>query len=136
MEVVGLAVVALLPWAFGGVDPVFELALAAGLAVLLVLWAAVAVATGRLTVVRCSVTFVLALLFVTGLLQLVPLPLSLLGWVSPGSAQVRADMYPEQPEVLAPHDDPVPGRPAYAPVSVYPHATRTELFHWLGVLVL
>src|SRR5919199_1130115 len=74
MEVVVLALAALTPWAFGGVDPVFELATAAGLAVLLVLWAGVAVASGRFTWMRCQVAFALAALFLVGLVQLVPLP--------------------------------------------------------------
>ncbi|HEY1377638.1 MAG TPA: O-antigen ligase family protein, partial [Gemmataceae bacterium] len=135
MEGVVLALAALTPWAFGGVDPVFELALAAGLALLLALWAAVAVASGRLTVVRCPVTFVLALLFLAGLVQLVPLPTALLRVASPGAADLRAELYPSQPEQLTPTETAAPA-PAWPTVTMYPHATRTELFRWLGVLLL
>src|SRR5207249_10801322 len=135
MEAVVLALAALSPWAFGGVDPVFELALAAGLALLLALWAALAIASGRFTFVRCPVTLVLALIFVVGIVQLVPLPAGLLGWVSPGAADVRATLYPAQPEQLT-ATEAAAGAPAWPTVSVYPHATRTELFHWLAALVL
>ncbi len=135
MEAVVLALAALTPWAFGGVDPVFELALAAGLALLLALWAAVAVASGQLTVVRCPVTFVLALLFVAGGVQLLPLPPGLLGAASPGAAQLRAELYPAQPEQLT-ADIQAPAAPAWPTVTVYPHATRAELARWLGVLIL
>jgi O-antigen ligase/tetratricopeptide (TPR) repeat protein len=135
MEVVVLALAALTPWAFGGVDPVFELAIAAGLALLLALWAALAVAAGQLTFVRCPVTFVLAMIFVVGLVQLMPLPPGVLGWISPGAGQIRADFYPTAPEQLTDQVAAV-GAPAWPAISVYPYATRTELFRWLGLLVL
>jgi O-antigen ligase len=135
MEAVVLALAALAPWAFGSVDAVFELALMAGLAVLLLLWAALVVTTGRLTVLRCPVTLALALLFLVGLLQLLPLPPSLLGWVSPGSARLRADLYPTHLEELI-RNEYVTAAPTYSPITVYPHATRVELVRWLAVLVL
>jgi O-antigen ligase/tetratricopeptide (TPR) repeat protein len=134
MEVVVLAMAALSPWAFGGVDPVFELALDVGLFVLLGLWVALAIAAGRLTIARCPVTLVLALLFLAGLLQLLPLPSGLLRIVSPGTSEIREEIYPAKPEQLAPNST-AAGAPTRT-VSVYPHATRIELFRWLGILVL
>src|SRR5947209_14922431 len=92
MEAVILALALVTPWAFGGVDPVYELVIAAALALLLVLWAAVAIASDRLTIARCPVTLVLALLFVAGLLQLVPLPPMLLGVVSPGASHLLQEL--------------------------------------------
>jgi O-antigen ligase/tetratricopeptide (TPR) repeat protein len=135
MEVVVLAIVVLTPWAFGGVDPIFELTLAAGVALLLALWAALAIASGRLTIVRCPVTFILALIFVVGLLQLLPLPPSLVAWISPGTANLRAELYPTQPEQLT-VTEAAASAPAWPTISIYPHATRQELFRWLAVLVL
>ena len=135
MEVVVLALAALTPWAFGGVDPVFELALDVGLAILLGLWAALSIAAGRFTIVRCPVTLVLALVFLAGVIQLIPLPGPVLSAVSPGAADIRAKMYPEQPEQLTAKVAAV-GAPAMSTVSVYPHATRMELFRWLGILLL
>jgi O-antigen ligase/tetratricopeptide (TPR) repeat protein len=135
MEGVVLVLAVLTPWAFGGVDPVFELLIAAGLTLLLLLWAALVVAAGRLSIVRCPVTLVLGLVFVAGLVQLVPLPPALLGVVSPGASQIRQEMYPQKPEQLTP-DQPAVGRPTGPTTTVYPHATRANLFRWLGLLVL
>src|SRR5207237_784671 len=67
MEAVVLVMVAGLPWAFGGVDPIYELLQAAGIALLLVLWATVACVNGRLSWARCPVTIVLAGLFAIGI---------------------------------------------------------------------
>ena len=103
MEVVVLALAVLTPWAFGGVDPVFEMAIAAGLALLLVLWAALAVAAGQFTFVRCPVTLALALIFLLGLIQLMPLPAGTLGWISPGAGQNPARFYPAEAEHLTAH---------------------------------
>jgi len=135
MEVVVLALAVLTPWAFGGVDPVFELAIAAGIALLLALWAAVAITSGRFTVVRCPVSLMLTLIVAVGVLQLVPLPAGLLGWISPGAADLRDQLYPAQPEQLTPSET-APGPPTWPTVSVYPHATRAEVFRWLAILIL
>src|SRR4051794_12417698 len=135
MEVVVLALAVLTPWAFGGVDPVFELAIAAGVALLLALWAALAIASGRFTIVRCPVSLMLTLIVAVGVLQLVPLPAGLLGWISPGAGELRDQLYPAQPEQLTPTET-APGPPAWPTVSVYPHATRAELFRLLAILVI
>lgn len=135
MEAVVLVLVAGLPWAFGGVDPIFELVHAVGIGILVVLWACVACVNGRLSFSRCPVTFVLACLFVLGALQLVPLPHWLLTVVSPGAASINAEMLPTEPEWLT-ADEPAPAPATWRPISMYAHATRTSLFHWLEVLVL
>ena len=69
MEGVVLVLVALLPWAFGGVDPLFELVVAVGVALLLLGWAAVACVNGRLSFARCPVTLCLTALFFLGAIQ-------------------------------------------------------------------
>lgn len=135
MEGVVLVLVAGLPWAFGGVDPIFELVHAVGVALLVLLWACVACVNGRLSFTRCPVTFVLACLFVLGALQLIPLPSWLLSVVSPGAATLNAEMLPTEPEWLtATEAAPPPNRTR--PISMYAHATRTSVFHWLEVLIL
>src|SRR5437868_5587259 len=82
MEGVILLMVALAPWALGSVDPVFEFALDAGIALLLVLWAAKVAVDGQFVWVRCPVTLCLAGLFLWGALQLVPLPDAILSTVA------------------------------------------------------
>lgn len=135
MEVLLLVLVVLSPWAFGAVDPVFELMLAAGVLGLLGLWAAVVVIQGRLNWVRCPAALCLIGLTLLGLFQLVPMPNGLLRVVSPNSAALRTELLPENPEVVA--ADGAPSTPsAYNPISVYPYLTRCEIVRWLGVLAL
>lgn len=135
MEGIVLVLVAGLPWAFGGVDPVHELIQAAGIAMLLVCWACIACLNGRLSFSRCSVTAILAALFVLGAVQLIPLPPSVLRIVSPGTAQLDAKLLPTEPEQVT-ADEVTPGPAVLRPISVYPHATRVHLFHWLEILIL
>jgi tetratricopeptide (TPR) repeat protein len=130
-----LVLVAGLPWAFGGVDPVFELIYSIGIALLVLLWACVACLNGRLSFSRCPITFVLACLFVLGALQLIPLPHWLLSVVSPGAASINAEMLPTEPEWLT-STEPAPAPSAMRPISMYPHATRASIFHWLEALIL
>src|SRR5262245_38877180 len=66
MEAVLLALVCGSPWALGGAGPVFELVLYAGVAVLLLLWAARLLLEGRLTWAQNGVTLCLAGLFLLG----------------------------------------------------------------------
>jgi O-antigen ligase/tetratricopeptide (TPR) repeat protein len=137
MEGVVLALALITPWMFGGVDPVFEFAIAAGLALLLILWAALTIASGQLSITRCPVTLVLALLFLAGLVQLVPLPQTLLRVISPGATDIRQEMYPQTPERLSSKPDVYAvGPPTWPTTTVYPHATRANVFRWLGLLVL
>jgi O-antigen ligase len=135
MEVVVLGMAVLSPWAFGGVDPVFELILTLGLVILLGLWVAVAVVNGRFSWLRCSITACLGGIFLLGVVQLVPLPAWLLSIVSPGTARFYDELLPKVPEQLTSIEQTaVP--PRFHAISVYPHATRTELFRWLSVILL
>jgi O-antigen ligase/tetratricopeptide (TPR) repeat protein len=135
MEVLLLILVVLSPWAFGAVDPVFELLLALGIATLLMLWAAVVVFQGRFNWVRCPAALCLVGLTLLGLFQLVPLPQALLRIVSPNSAELRAELLPEKPEVIE-HGGTPAAPPASNPISVYPYLTRCEIVRWLGILAL
>ncbi len=135
MEGVILLLVAGLPWAFGGVDPPFELALAAGVALLLVLWAAIVCVSGRFNWLRCAVAPALTGIVLLAAFQLVPLPQFVLRIVSPGTADLWATILPAEPEKLS---DTVtaPAAPTLRPISIYPHATRVELFRWLEILIV
>ena len=135
MEVLLLVLVVLSPWAFGAVDPVFELLLAAGIAGLLGLWAAVVVIQGRFNWVRCPAALCLIGLTLLGLFQLVPMPQGLLRIVSPNSAELRSELLPERPEVVEHGGAPL-APPARSPISVYPYLTRCEIVRWLGILAL
>lgn len=135
MEGIVLVLVAGLPWAFGGVDPVYELIQAVGIAALLVFWACIACWNGRLSFSRCSVTALLAGLFVLGAVQLVPLPPGILKLVSPGTARLNSELLPAEPEQLT-AGEATPPPAANRPISVYPHATRMQLFHWLEILIV
>src|SRR5262249_33898423 len=100
MEVCLLAMICLSPWAFGSVEAQFECLLYAGVAVLLGLWGARMLLEGRLTWSKCPVALCLAALVVVALLQLVPLPRQLLGWLSPDTSQLYDRLLPSQAEVL------------------------------------
>src|SRR5437868_3933017 len=130
MEGVVLLMIVLSPWALGAVDPVFEFALDAGVGLLLVLWAAKVAVDGQLVWFRCPVTLCLAGLFLWGTLQLVPLPEWLLSAVAPANARLLRELVPAQPEFAD-----LPRAPSH-PLSLYPTATRNELFQLLAVFAV
>src|ERR1700694_1543743 len=74
MEAVALVLVSLSPWAFGSVQPVYELAIDAGVAALLVLWGARILLEWRFSWKKCPVALCLAGLFLLGVWQMTPLP--------------------------------------------------------------
>lgn len=122
--------VVLSPWVLGAVDPVFEFALDAGVALLLVLWAAKAAVDGQLVWLYCPVTLCLAGLFLWGALQLVPLPEWLLSAVAPANARLLRELLPPRPEFAE------VARTTTHPLSLYPTATRNELFRLLAVFAV
>src|SRR5438270_774412 len=85
LEAVVLTLVCAAPWALGAVHPAFEGLLYAGVALVLLLWAASALLEGRLRWRRCPVTVCLAGLFLLGVLQLTPLPRGVLARLSPAA---------------------------------------------------
>jgi O-antigen ligase/tetratricopeptide (TPR) repeat protein len=135
MEAVVLALVVLSPWDYGGVDPVAQFGLAVGIAVLLVLWLAVTLITGRVERMGGVVAFCLGGIAVLGFAQLLPLPPAVHRAVSPGSAELRRDLLPEQPEVFT-ADQAAPPAPTAWPFSIYPFVTRVDAVRWLAAFAL
>ena len=127
--------VVLSPWAFGAVDPVFEYGLYAATGLLAILWGVYSIIQRRFLWFACPAALTLALIFLLGVVQLVPLPSWVLAVASPSAASLNRELRPTNPEVLLPGDR--PATTASQPtISVYPEATRTELYRWLAVLVL
>jgi O-antigen ligase len=137
MEALVLLLVCLTPWAFGAVEPLFEFLLYAGVALLLVGWAAVMLLEGRLTWKKSSVALCLAGLFLLAVWQVTPLPRDLLGTLSPATERLYERLLPEQAEVLPSGEErgPIPFPPG-STLSLYPGATQHELVKLLAVLLL
>src|SRR5262249_12879730 len=135
MEALLLALVCLSPWALGSAGPVFELGLYAGVAVLLLLWAAVLLLEGRLTWVKNSVTLCLAGLFLLGTWQLTPLGRPGLEGVSPATARLYEELLPAEPEVL-PLEEVREATRAGTTISLYPAATRARVIRLLAVFLV
>jgi hypothetical protein len=137
MELVVLVMVCLSPWAFGGVEPLFEFLLYASVALLLGLWAARMLLDGQLLWKKCPVALCLAGLFLIGIWQFTPLPGSMLRWLASGTARAYAQFLPAKPEVL-PLGEPSAGTtpPAGSTISVHPAATKQEATRLLAVFLL
>ncbi|MFL5328022.1 MAG: O-antigen ligase family protein [Gemmataceae bacterium] len=126
--------VVLSPWAYGAVDPVFEYGLYAGTGLLAILWGVISALRGRFHWFACPVALSIALIFLLGIVQLVPMPSWLVSVVSPATASLNHELRPTQSEVISPGE--APAASAWVPtISMYPHATRQELYRWLAVLV-
>jgi O-antigen ligase/tetratricopeptide (TPR) repeat protein len=137
IEALVLAMVCLSPWAFGGVDPLGQFVLYAGVAGVLALWAVRMLLDGRLSWARCPVLLCLAALLLSGAFQLVPLPPGLLAWLAPGTARLYGQLLPETTEVLplgTPAGDPLP--PAGSTLSFAPGQTRVDLVRLVAVFLL
>jgi hypothetical protein len=133
-EVVLFALVVASPWPFGSNEPPFEAALAAGVLLLAALWAAHAAWTGAFTLHFDAVSLALSGLALWTAVQLVPLPESVVGVVSPTRLEWHHAFLPEQGEVLPGEAGPEP-RPAWLPLTVDPSATRTFLARVLALFV-
>jgi O-antigen ligase/tetratricopeptide (TPR) repeat protein len=130
-----LALVCLSPWAFGAVDPVYEAALYGGLALLGLLWAARLLLEGHLVLRRCPLLLCVAGLFLLAAVQLAPLPASVLGRLSPGTAELDARLLPAEPEELPAGAAPRAAAPAGRSLSLYPEATRRQALQLLAALL-
>lgn len=126
-EAVLLALVVLSPWPFGAVEPVWEFALLAGLAAVVALWAAHAVAARRLAYHADPVAACLLGLVLLAAAQLVPLPEPAVRALSPTLAEWHRTLRPEVEEVLPGEADPGRPRPRWLPLSIDPAATRDAL---------
>ena len=137
MEAVVLLLVCLAPWAFGAADPVWELALYAGVGLLTLLWGAAILLEGQLSWRKCPVVLCLAALFLLGFWQITPLSRQVLGTVSPGAARMYDQVLPGRPEVLPGGEArAVPPFPAGSTMSLYPGATQRELVRILAVILV
>ena len=134
-ELVLFFLVAISPWPFASNEPPFEAALSAGVLLLTALWAVHATLVGRLTLRPDLVSVCLAAIAVWTAIQLVPLPESIIGAISPARLEWHRALLPDQDEVLPGEADPVP-RPTSLPLTVAPAVTRTFLVRVLGVLLV
>jgi O-antigen ligase/tetratricopeptide (TPR) repeat protein len=137
IEAIVLVLVCLSPWAFGAVEPELEFVLYSGVALVLLLWGARMLLEGQLRWAKCPVAMCLALVFVIGTFQLVPLSHSSLNWISPGTAQLYDRLLPTRSEKL-PFGE-VRGRVVPEPgstISLYPSGTRAKLIEVLAVFLL
>jgi O-antigen ligase/tetratricopeptide (TPR) repeat protein len=137
MEAVVLAMVCLSPWAFGAVEPEHEFLLAAGIAVVMLLWGARMLLEGQLSWRKCPVAVCLAAWVFLGLWQVTPLSRDLLSRISPVTARMYDRLLPAQSEVL-PFGEAagVSTPPAGSTLSFYPGSTQRELVRYLAILLL
>src|SRR5438067_5810301 len=126
-EAVALALVAISPWPFGSVQPFWEFALLAGVAVLAGLWAAHAAVTGRFAFRPDAVSACLLGLVLLAALQLVPLPAPAVRVLSPTLSGWNQSLRPEVGEVLPGESGPGRPRPDWLPLSIDPAATQDTL---------
>ncbi len=122
-----LALVALTPWAFGGVEPHAQMAARVAIALALVAWSAqLWLRSGKKPGVGVAVLPPLLGLLLAAL-QLLPLPVSVLSVVGPGTALWRSRVLPGMPERPAAAEQ---GSQAELPeptVSLYPASTAGAL---------
>jgi O-antigen ligase/tetratricopeptide (TPR) repeat protein len=137
IEFLVLLMVCVSPWAFGSVEPVAELLLYAGLAVLLLLWGVRMLINGQVSWQKCPVMLCLAALFLAGIGQVIPMPKDLLSWLSPATARMYDRLLPSRVEVLPlGATQELSAVPAGSTLSFYPGATRHELVKILAVFLL
>lgn len=145
MELLLLVMVCLSPWALGGEGAEYELWLYIGLAGLLFLWAARIIARWRVGWRNCPVALTLAVMFMGGAVQLLPLPKAVLARLSPATARMYDRLLPLQDEVVStaestelPSDVPSDRSPAPvgSTISLYPDGTRKALVRILAVFLL
>ncbi len=135
MEGLVLLMVALAPWCYGSVDPVFEYGLFVGVGLVCILWGVRSVIEGQFLWFSCPVALALGAIFLGGALQIVPLPSWIVAMISPATAIISNELLPAQPEIIAPGKLPesLPGWPT---ISLYSLATRQMLVRLLAVFLL
>lgn len=138
MELLVLGMVVASPWFFGSVEPNHQFWLAAGVALLLVLWACRLLFQGEFTWRRCPIILCLAMLLGVGTGQLLPLPTSTIEKLSPAAARLYHTLLPGTEEKLPFGEEPIAnvGPARGSTLSLYPINTRFVLLHILAVLVV
>ena len=89
---------------------------------------------GAFTWQLCPIGLCIGGVVVLQLLQLVPMPMGLLSWVSPSSAWCWTELRPAQLETLPGEVDQI--RSGWATISIYPAATRKALTQSLAIFLL
>ncbi len=132
-----LLLVATSPWLLAGAEPLCEFVLYLGLLLVLTLASGMAILERGYRWGRCPLLLILALLTLFCLIQLVPLPRSMLSWLAPHAVALQAELLPTQMEVLPQRQQLDQFRPPTgSTLSLYPHATRQGLLRLLGALLL
>jgi len=121
-----LFLVALSPWLLGASEPVFEFCLYVGLTVLMILWGLRIILQRTATPSLNLIAFGLGLLVVVSLLQVVPLPVSLLEFLSPATAETYARLLSAEPEQLPRAVFPDQTLSSEFALSVYPAVTYLQ----------
>lgn len=135
-EVIVLTLVVASPWAFGANEPVFEWAILAGTAALLILWALRLIVARRADWRLGPIGLALGGLFLVAVVQLVPLAPSVHAAVAPHATALRRDLLPASPEVFADESEPLAASASPHSLSLYPHATRQFVVQILVVFLL
>ena len=118
-EIIVLGMACLAPWAFGSVDAWAEFGLALAIALLGVLAMFSRSGTEPIQRLSCLPSLALGSLAVLAVVQALPLPAGLLGWLDPTTAAFHANLLPAHPEIVF-------GDPA-APVAFPAHTLSVEV---------
>jgi O-antigen ligase len=137
MEFIVLAMVGLSPWFFGSAEPIFECMLNAGVFILLGLWALRILVEKQFTWQKCPIFLCLGGVFLVGIWQIVPLPRTLVGWLSPETGRVYDRLLPEEKEELPSGEAQSSGPwPPGSTLSLYPSGTKLQVLRILSVCLL
>jgi O-antigen ligase len=129
-----LLLVALTPWAFGCLPPVYQSLLYLAVAALLGLWAVRMLLERRLVWATCPLGLCLAGLFLLGVGQIAPLPRGLLEYASPATVELTRQLLPDAPDRLPDGGTAEPPRlAAGSAVSLYPAGTQVALLQLLAL---
>ena len=133
-EALILLVVALSPWAFGGVHAISKYFITAALGLVLIFWAVeLLIAPPRRILTRFQIPILLLIGLV--LIQLLPLG-GMANLLSPSGARMKADMMPAQVETLADGSAAeIPYWTARGRISIYPAESLRRLF-WFTLMGL
>lgn len=137
IEAIVLIILMITPWLFGGYQAYHVHLACCGLALALLLWSIKQIIRWKLTLYRCATSLVLAAFFVVSSISLIPLPHSVLGWISPEAVKLYDALLPRQRE-LAMQDAPAETQlaPPGTTLSLYPGATQTVLVELLAAIVM
>lgn len=131
MHILGTGLV----WGFAGNDPVFELIGSVSIFALIASWFAHALLTKQYKIRIDVISISLAALVLISLIQLVPLPLSVVKTIAPTAAELHLTLRPETSELLPDELTETP-RPTTLTLSIDPDATKRFAGHVLSVLLV